>query len=79
MNGERDKSLKMVENIGLNLGAEQKKLSSDSLMKVVMQTWLPIGDSLLDMIVHHLPSPVIAQKYRVENLYEGDMQDEVCL
>merc|ERR1711935_566494 len=28
------------------------------------------------MIVLRLPSPVVAQKYRVENLYEGPMDDE---
>lgn len=29
-------------------------------------------------IVVHLPSPVAAQKYRVENLYDGPLDDEVA-
>merc|ERR1740130_914195 len=29
----------------------------------------------VSMIVTKLPSPVVAQKYRVENLYEGPMDD----
>lgn len=41
-----------------------------------MRSWLPAGDALLDMIVDHLPSPKVAQRYRVENLYTGDMDDE---
>jgi elongation factor 2 len=31
------------------------------------------------MICIHLPSPITAQKYRVETLYEGPMDDEAAL
>jgi elongation factor 2 len=41
----------------------------------MMRKWLPAGDALLQMIVIHLPSPVTAQKYRTELLYEGPMDD----
>ena len=43
-----------------------------------MRKFLPAGDALLEMIVYHLPSPVTAQKYRVENLYTGDLDDEAA-
>jgi len=43
-----------------------------------MQTWLPAAETLLEMIVNHLPSPVTAQSYRVENLYSGPMDDEAA-
>merc|ERR1712178_317168 len=39
------------------------------------QIWINAADTLLSMIVTKLPSPVGAQKYRVENLYEGPMDD----
>jgi len=42
----------------------------------VMQKFLPAAEALLEMIVVHLPSPVVAQKYRVDNLYEGPLDDE---
>ena len=42
-------------------------------LKLVMRSWLPAGDALLNMIVDHLPSPIEAQPYRVENLYSGPM------
>merc|ERR550525_1709389 len=45
------------------------------LMKVVMRTWLPAGEALFLMICIHLPSPVTAQTYRMELLYEGPMDD----
>merc|ERR1711966_339297 len=45
------------------------------LMKRTMQIWINAADTLLNMIVSKLPSPRAAQKYRVENLYEGPMDD----
>jgi elongation factor 2 len=38
-----------------------------------MKKWLPAGDCLLQMITIHLPSPMTAQKYRMELLYEGPL------
>ena len=49
------------------------------LLKVVMKSWLPAGDTLLSMIAIHLPSPVTAQKYRTEMLYEGPHDDEAFI
>ena len=43
--------------------------------QTIMRKWLPAGDALLQMIVIHLPSPVTAQKYRMELLYEGPLDD----
>merc|ERR1711900_115691 len=42
-------------------------------MKVFMRSWLPAGEALLDMIADHLPSPAMAQAYRVDNLYSGPL------
>merc|ERR1719204_274836 len=41
--------------------------------------WLPAGDAMFQMICIHLPSPVTAQKYRAELLYEGPNDDAACL
>merc|ERR1712070_629140 len=43
-----------------------------------MQKWLPAGDTVLEMIVLHLPSPVKAQSYRVEGLYDGPLDDQTA-
>ena len=49
------------------------------LLKAVMRKWLPAGDALLQMITMHLPSPVTAQRYRMELLYEGPHDDPCAI
>ena len=44
-----------------------------------MRKWLPAGETLLQMITIHLPSPVTAQKYRTDLLYEGPNDDKVAI
>lgn len=48
-------------------------------LQVMMRKWLPAGDTMLQMICMHLPSPVTAQKYRMEMLYEGPHDDEAAI
>merc|ERR1712066_1028097 len=57
---------------------DERQLEGKQLMKRVMQIWLHGADTLLTMIVLQLPSPKAAQRYRVENLYEGPMDDEAA-
>jgi elongation factor 2 len=66
----------MLEKLEIALKSDEKDLEGKALLKVVMKKFLPAGDALLEMIVIHLPSPVTAQKYRVETLYEGPQDDE---
>merc|ERR1711964_676332 len=54
-------------------------LEGKPLMKAVMRNWLPAGEAMFQMIVIHLPSPVTAQKYRAELLYEGPHDDAACM
>merc|ERR1711931_139281 len=58
---------------------DEKAIEGKPLLKSVMRKWLPAGDALLMMIAIHLPSPVTAQKYRMEMLYEGPNDDECAL
>merc|ERR1712147_174667 len=44
-----------------------------------MQKWIPAGETMLQLITIHLPSPVTAQKYRAEMLYEGPQDDVVAM
>ncbi|KAM0824410.1 hypothetical protein ACQ4PT_070213 [Festuca glaucescens] len=80
--GERDGNgylINLIDSPGHKLGVamrnDEKKLMGKALMKQVMKTWLPASRALLEMIVYHLPSPSKAQTYRVENLYDGPLDD----
>jgi elongation factor 2 len=79
MNIKKDKTAQLVEKLGIKLGPDEKDLEGKALMKVFMRKWLPAGDTMLQMIVIHLPSPVTAQKYRMEMLYEGPHDDEAAV
>jgi len=66
----------MIEKLEVVLKGEEKEETGKALLKTVMRKFLPAGDALLEMMVLHLPSPLVAQAYRVENLYEGPLDDE---
>jgi len=66
---------KMLKVLGVELKSEERQLQSKRLLKAIMQKWLPADEALLEMTVLKLPSPVTAQRYRVENLYTGPMDD----
>jgi elongation factor 2 len=73
------KAFNMAQAVGVNLTEEIKKtLTGKPLLKHIMQKWLPAAEAILEMIVVHLPSPVTAQQYRVETLYDGPLDDEAA-
>eukprot|EP00184_Porphyridium_aerugineum_P001683 CAMPEP_0184695780 /NCGR_PEP_ID=MMETSP0313-20130426/3307_1 /TAXON_ID=2792 /ORGANISM="Porphyridium aerugineum, Strain SAG 1380-2" /LENGTH=841 /DNA_ID=CAMNT_0027154303 /DNA_START=318 /DNA_END=2843 /DNA_ORIENTATION=+ len=66
---------KLLKSLNIELKTEDRDLRGKQLMKRVLQKWIPADQALLEMMVCHLPSPARAQKYRVETLYEGPMDD----
>uniref|UniRef100_A0AAY4B6P2 Tr-type G domain-containing protein n=1 Tax=Denticeps clupeoides TaxID=299321 RepID=A0AAY4B6P2_9TELE len=79
MNFKKEETQKLIEKLEVKLDAEDKEKEGKPLLKAVMRRWLPAGDALLQMITIHLPSPVTAQKYRCELLYEGPGDDEAAM
>merc|ERR1712168_1410554 len=71
MDFQKDTYTKLLTKLEVPLSTEEKAMEGKPLLKSVMRKWLPAGDALLMMIAIHLPSPVTAQKYRMEMLYEG--------
>merc|ERR1711988_217989 len=78
MEGATEKYTKLINMVGVKLSNDEKALTGKPLVKTVMRKWLSASDALLEMMVIHLPSPSMAQKYRAENLYEGPPDDAAC-
>lgn len=75
MNQDMEKLDKYLKVIDVTLNSEERQYQQKKLLKCVMQKWLPADEALLEMMVLNLPSPAKAQRYRVENLYTGPMDD----
>ncbi|KAJ3096706.1 Elongation factor 2, partial [Phlyctochytrium bullatum] len=79
MNFKKDQIPNILEKLNITLKTEEKDLEGKQLLKTVMRNFLPAAEALLEMIVIHLPSPVTAQNYRMEMLYEGPHDDECAI
>jgi len=79
MNFKKDEVTDLLTKLNLKLSAEDREKEGKQLLKVVMRTFLPAADCLLEMMILHLPSPVTAQRYRMESLYEGPPDDEAAI
>ncbi|CAD8174280.1 unnamed protein product [Paramecium pentaurelia] len=55
---------KMFYILGLELTQEEQKLSGKFLLKAVMSKWINTADTLIEMIICHLPSSTEAKKFR---------------
>ena len=76
LDGKKDIYLPMLEKLEINLTTVELELIGKQLLRKVFQNWINASDALLEMIILHLPSPRVAQKYRTLYLYEGPMDDE---
>merc|ERR1712000_385102 len=79
MNFKNDEITTLLDKLQLKLSTEDRQKEGKQLLKAVMRTFIPAADALLEMMILHLPSPVTAQKYRAETLYEGPMDDEAAI
>lgn len=78
MEGNMEQMNKLLTAIEISLSDEERELPSKPLLKLVMSRWINAADTLLEMVVLHLPSPKVAQKYRVKYLYESSQDDGVA-
>ncbi|KAJ2451196.1 translation elongation factor 2 [Coemansia sp. RSA 2336] len=77
MNERKDEAYAMADKLEIKITSEERELNGKPLLKVLMRKFLPAAEALMEMICIHLPSPAVAQKYRVAGLYEGPL-DDIC-
>jgi elongation factor 2 len=76
LDNKKDIYQPLIGKLGIELKGEEADLTGKHLLRKVMQKWIMASEALLEMIILHLPSPRVAQKYRTLYLYEGPMDDE---
>lgn len=79
MNFKKEETATLLTKLEIKLSPDDREKEGKQLLKVIMRTFLPAADALMEMMILHLPSPVTAQKYRAETLYEGPPDDEACI
>ncbi|KAM0684480.1 translation elongation factor 2 [Mitosporidium daphniae] len=75
-NGSKEAIVDMMAKLNATLTPDESEMQGKELLKTVMRKCFPAADALLGMMIIHLPSPLTAQKYRSEILYEGPQDDE---
>merc|ERR1712038_726590 len=78
MEEKQEEVEKLMKVTGVVFKGDDKDLRGKPQLKCFMRNWLPAGETLLQMIAIHLPSPLTAQNYRAEMLYEGPQDDDVA-
>ena len=74
--GKKEVYQPLLQKLKIELKGEELELQGKYLMRKVMQKWINASEALLEMIILHLPSPRVSQKYRTVYLYQGPMDDE---
>ena len=70
---------RLAEQVGVCIPeAERASLTGKTLLRRILSSWLPLIDVCLEVATIHLPSPRVAQTYRVDVMYDGPLDDGVA-
>ena len=67
-----------LEKIEVKLAEEEWRQTPKRIAKSIFEKWVPVEESILDMVCKFCPSPLEAQKYRVEAIWDGDMESDLA-
>jgi elongation factor 2 len=60
MDGNSELMLDLLGKLEIPITTEEKLLKGKQLLKAVMTKWISAADTILEMMVIHLPSPKVA-------------------
>jgi elongation factor 2 len=70
----------LLKKSGLKFKDIRKRYRKESYSEETysdLAVYLPIDKAILEMVTNHLPNPKEAQKYRIEKIWDGDLDSEV--
>lgn len=73
-------TLNIIEHSDLNFAQIRKRYKKETYSKETysdLAVYLPIDKAILEMIVNHLPNPTVAQTYRIQKIWDGDIESEI--
>ncbi|XP_075259496.1 116 kDa U5 small nuclear ribonucleoprotein component-like isoform X2 [Convolutriloba macropyga] len=77
--GDVDLTLpKTLDELGLHLTKEELKLNIRALLRIVCQRFFGSFRAFTDMVVQHIPSPLKSAPVKINSIYTGSKDSEVC-
>jgi elongation factor 2 len=73
-------TLKILEKNVLKFKDIRERYNKDTYTKDTyadLANFFPIHKAILEMVVDHLPNPIEAQKYRIEKIWDGNINSEL--
>jgi len=68
-------TLPLLQRKGLSFQAIVDFYKNGEIEK--LQELLPLSEAILEMAIHHLPNPVEAQPFRLEQIWQGELDSEM--
>ncbi|TXT61580.1 MAG: Elongation factor 2 [Promethearchaeota archaeon] len=73
-------TVKLLENSDLKFNDIRKRYKKETYSKREYEdlpVYFPIHKAILEMVVNHLPNPLVAQEYRIKKIWEGDLESDI--
>ncbi|MFX1573910.1 MAG: GTP-binding protein [Promethearchaeota archaeon] len=73
-------TLKILEKSKLKFKDIRERYNKDTYTKesyVDLAIYFPIHKAILEMVVDHLPNPIEAQRYRIEKIWDGNINSDL--
>ena len=76
---EADTSLALLlDELGIRLTSDEQRLNIRPLLRLVCSRYFGTFSSFVDMVVKHVPSPVMAARNKTEHIYTGPLESKLA-